>query len=167
MPKTERDPLGPSFQWRIRSALDRIEPPPSAPRYATASPRAARPLRFARVGLASGITGILALTAFAATGSANPAVWTQRIVTTIKPIPVVVEPSPTPEQTPPPATRAVAPAVPAHTPNAPTSEQPKGPDAHETPEATPKSGSPEPSPGEGDHSNSGDHSHPSPSPEHR
>lgn len=167
MPKTERDPLGPSFQWRIRSALDRIEPPPSAPRYAIASPRAARPLRFARVGLASGITGILALSAFAATGSANPAVWTQRIVTTIRPIPPVVEPSPSPEQTPPPATKAVAPAVPAHTPNAQASQQPEGPDAHETPEATPRSGSPEPSPGEGDHSNSGDHSRPSPSPEHR
>jgi hypothetical protein len=156
MPKTDRDPLGPSFQWRLRSALDRIEPPPSAPRYATASPRAARPPRFARVALASGVTGILALTAFAATGSANPAVWTQRIVTTIKPIPVVVEPSPTPEETPPPATKAVAPAVPAHTPNAESSQRPESPDAHETPEATPRSGSPELKSGNGDHSGASD-----------
>jgi hypothetical protein len=156
MPKTDRDPLGPSFQWRLRSALDRIEAPPSTPRYATASARTARPLRFARVGLVSGLTGILALTAFAATGSANPAVWTQRIVTTIKPIPVVVEPSPTPEQTPPPATKAVAPVVPVHTPNAESSQKPEGPDTHETPDATPRSSSPEPSSGNGDHSGPSD-----------
>jgi len=156
MPKTDRDPLGPSFQWRLRSALDRIEPGRSTPRYATASPRVARPLRFTRVALASGVTGILALTAFAATGSANPAVWTQRIVTTIKPIPVVVEPSPTPEETPPPATKAVAPAVPAHTPNAESSQRPESPDAHETPEASPGSGSPEPKSGNGDHSGASD-----------
>ncbi len=159
MPKTDRDPLGPSFQWRLRSALDRIEPGHPTPRYATVSTRALSPLRFTRLALASGVAGILALTAFAATGSANPAVWTQRIVTTIQPNPTA-EPSPTPEGSPTPATKAVVPAVPAHTPDGESSPRPESP---ETPEATPQPESPQPTSGDGDHSGSG--TDPTPSPE--
>lgn len=159
MPKTDHDPLGPSFQWRLRSALDRIEPGHATPRYADPSTRALSPLRFTRLALASGVAGILALSAFAATGSANPAVWTQRIVGTIRPSPVV-EPSPTPEESPAPATKAVVPAVPTHTPTGEASPRPESPEA---PEATPESASPEPSSGDGDHSGSG--GAPSPSPE--
>jgi hypothetical protein len=159
MPKTERDPLGPSFQWRLRSALDRIEPGHATARYAEPSTRALSPLRFTRLALASGVAGILALTAFAATGSANPAVWTQRIVGTIRPSPIA-EPSPTPAESPTPSTNGVVPAVPAHTPTGEASPRPESP---ETPEATPQSASPSPTSGDGGHSGSG--GDPSPSPE--
>lgn len=81
MQKTERDPLGPGFGRRLRRELDRIQPVHSLPRYAT---RHRRPLRLAPIALAGGIAGILALTAFAATGSPNPAVWTQRVMTVIE-----------------------------------------------------------------------------------
>ena len=81
MQKTEGDPLGPGFGRRLHRELDRIQPGRSLPRYAT---RRRRPLRLAPIALAGGIAGMLALTAFAATGSPNPAVWTQRVVTVIE-----------------------------------------------------------------------------------
>ena len=33
MPKTDTDPLGPYFGWRLRAELDRVQPPFSSPRY--------------------------------------------------------------------------------------------------------------------------------------
>jgi hypothetical protein len=56
-----------------------------------------------------GLIGILALSAYAATGSANPVVWEQRIVTTIQPV-VVPETTPITPVNPTPAQREVAPA---------------------------------------------------------
>jgi len=121
MPKTENDPLGPRFAWRLRFELDRVQPRFSPPRYATRA--RVSPWRFAPVALAIGITGILGLTAYAATGSANPVVWTERARSVIEAVP----PSPTPESTP--------------TPNAPKAAPPAAPTRGTSPEP---SGSPEP-----------------------
>ena len=104
MPKTDRDPLGPELGWRLRSELDRVQPRFSTPSYL--NPTRVRPWRLAPAALALALTGILGLTAYAATGSANPAVWTERIVTVVHPIP----PTPTPELTPTPAQPKAAPA---------------------------------------------------------
>lgn len=81
--------MDPTLKARLRSELDRMVPRPVAPRYATSRAPAAA-WRLAPVVLAIAFTGILALTAFAATGSPNPVVWTQRVQTVINP------PAPTP-----------------------------------------------------------------------
>ena len=81
MPKTEGDLLGRDFARRLRAELDRLRPLYSSPRYM--SPMR-RPLRFAPVGLCAAVAGILALSGFVATGSPNPVVWTQRVVTVIE-----------------------------------------------------------------------------------
>ena len=109
--------------------------------------------------------GLVALTAFVATGSPNPVVWSERIVT-------VIEPASAPQATPPsvasqtPSPReAVAPPPPTHheTPQAEPSEKPEAsptPEAHESPEPSGDGGggsddhggaSPSPSSGSGDH----------------
>jgi hypothetical protein len=146
MPKTEIDPLGSDFESRLRSELDGIQPRFSSPRYLSAGRHHVGSWRFAPAGLAVGIVGILALSAYAATGSANPVVWTQRIVTTIQPN-VAPEASPTPASNPTPSEHSVAPV--------------------ERPEATPRAEpsdhaepSPQPSPGSDDPSSAT----PSPSP---
>ena len=80
---------------RLRAELDRIRPPATSPRY-LASGRSLRARRLAPVALAVAFTGILALTAVAATGSPNPVVWSQRVQTVINP----PSPSPTNEESP-------------------------------------------------------------------
>jgi hypothetical protein len=97
MPKTEGDPLGPAFERRLRGELDRVQPRFSPPRYLSAGNR---PLvrRFAPVALAVSVVGILALSAFAATGSPNPVVWTEHVVTVIHPIPSSRTPSSSPHE---------------------------------------------------------------------
>ena len=132
MPKTDPDPFGPQFGTRLRRALDRIEPVNSAPRYQSigAAPRMTA-LRLAPFVLAIGLTGILGLTAWAATGSADPAVWTNRVETVIN----EGLTNPSPEATPP-ATQTNAPlpagparAVPARPTQRPT---PSGDDERES-----------------------------------
>ena len=136
MPRTERDPLGPGLVWRLRSELDRVQPRWSQPRYL--NPTRVGVWRIAPAVMAVAVGGILFLTAFAATGTANPAVWTERVVTVIHPAP----PSATPEITPSPAQPQAAPPI-----------QPK-PEPSDRPEPT---SSPQPiespEPG-GDHSGS-------------
>ena len=107
MPKTEGDPLGPGFDWRLSVELNRVRPRWSSPRYLNAPPHRVGAWRLAPVGLVAGVIGILALSAYAATGSANPVVWEQRIVTTIQPIMV---PEATSAPTPAEPQREVAPA---------------------------------------------------------
>ena len=85
MPKTDTDPLGEGFKWRLRAQLDRVTPRYSPPRYLAPARGRIGAWRFAPVGLAAGVVGMLGLTAYAATGSPNPAVWTQQIVTRIGP----------------------------------------------------------------------------------
>jgi hypothetical protein len=77
-------PIAPGFEWRLKSALDRITPPSGLPRYAMAR-RTFRPLRPAlATALAVSVTVLLALSATAATGSPNPVVWKERAVLTIQ-----------------------------------------------------------------------------------
>lgn len=148
MPKIEGDPLGRGFEWRLRAELDRVRPRWSSPRYLNAPPHRVGAWRLAPAGLVVGVVGILALSAYAATGSANPVVWEQRIVTTIQPI-VVPETIPIAPSNPTPAQREVAPA-PQPNSNKQTAPRPK------------TSNSPEPShkPGGDDHSGSKDDPNP-------
>lgn len=105
MPRSDRDPLGPYFPWRLRSELDRVQPRWSSPRYLTPRVRA---WRLAPAALALALTGLLGVTAYAATGSANPTVWTERVETIFHPTP----PTPTPESGPPAAApQAVPPPI--------------------------------------------------------
>jgi hypothetical protein len=160
MPRSDRDPLGPSFPWRLRSELDRVQPRWSSPRY-LAAPRV-RALRLAPAALAVALTGLLGITAYAATGSANPTVWTERVETIFHPAP----PTATPEITPPAAApQAVPPAVHKTSPKpsdkaAPTNRpQPSdSPEPRESPEppgdhpgSSSNRGFPTPSPTPGDH----------------
>jgi hypothetical protein len=152
MPKTEDDPLGRRFDTRLRAELDRVQPRWSSPRYL--APARIRAWRLAPAALAVALTGLLGITAYAATGSANPAVWTERVVTVIHP----ALPSSTPESTQPPIVpRAGPPVAPIH---AATPEPTEKAEPTEQPEPTNRpepSDSPEPrgSPGPpGDHSGS-------------
>lgn len=154
MPKTDRDPLGPGFAWRLRSELDRVRPLWSSPRYLGPMRRSGA-WRVAPAALAVALTSLLGLTAFAATGSANPAIWTERVVTIIHPVP----PTPTPETTPaPPAVKAAPPPA-AHNASPKPSERPEpsegsqpslSPQPRESPEPT-GDRSPTASPSPGDH----------------
>ena len=71
-----------------------MQPRYSSPRYLSHARRRIGTWRFAPAGLAAGVAGMLVLTAYAATGSPNPVVWTQKILTTIEPV-VVPESIPT------------------------------------------------------------------------
>jgi hypothetical protein len=126
MSKTERDPLGPAFSWRLRAALDRVVPPQVPPRYQSAK-HAPAPLRFAPAALAAAVAGIVALAAFATTGSANPVVWTQRVTSTIGSAGHAPSAVPSPEESPTPQTESPHPpaaAPPAHTPEHEASPHP-------------------------------------------
>ncbi len=142
MPKTDDDPLGPAFEWRLRAALDRVQPRFSRPRYANATGRV-HAWRVAPMALAAGLAGVLVLSASAVTGSANPAVWTSRIVTAI-------EASPTMQATPVPEPTAV-PQAPKAVPAQATSQAP-GHEASPKPDPSDRAyptGRPEPSDDEG------------------
>jgi len=148
MPKTDHDPLGPRFDRMLRAELHRVRPLYSSPRYLSEPHPRIRMWRFAPVALAVSLAGILALSAFVATGSANPAVWTERVVTVIE-----SNPTPTPEASPV-QPKAAPQAAPTHTPDhqAPATAEPpersEAPEPSETPEParSPEPGeSPEPS----------------------
>jgi hypothetical protein len=106
MSKTD-DLLGPGFEWRLRTTLDRVQPPHTAPRYESLSlGRTLRAgLRRAAPMVAIGVAGLL-LTAYAGTGSPNPVIWTQNAASAFnsithgpQPVPVA-EPSSAPVQQP-------------------------------------------------------------------
>ncbi len=149
MPKTEHDPLGPEFSRRLRGELDRVQPRFSPPRYLSAS---GRPVtwRLAPAILGVSLVGILALSLFAATGSPNPIVWSERVVTVIHPNAATPTPSPTPQDH-----RGAPAATPSQKDNRPSSPEPserpeptkqsepteqpeptEGPEPAESPEAT-------------------------------
>jgi hypothetical protein len=149
MPNTDPATLHPTLIARLRSELSRVRPPGGEPRYLT-SPAPIRAWRLAPVMLAIAFTGILALSVFAATGSPNPAVWTNRVETVINP--PTPSPSPAPE---PSASPKAVPAAPSTSgPTAPPAErsEPTGSTEHESPEPGDDQRSPNPSP-----SPSGDH----------
>jgi len=118
MPKTEGDPLGPGFERRLRGELDRVQPRFSSPRY-LARPRRRIALRIAPAVLAVSLVGILGLSAYAATGSPNPVVWTEHVVTVIHPNPTTTTPSATPQEH-----RGVTDATPSQQENRTSSPQP-------------------------------------------
>lgn len=135
MPRTDQDPLGEGFKWRLRAELNRVVPRYPSPRYLSPAARhRLGPRRIAPVGLSAGVIGIVALTAYAATGSPNPVVWTERIVTTVQPN-ATTEGGSSPAPSPAPSQHAVAPP-----PAAPPTDQ-----AEPTPHAEPSEG-PEGSP---------------------
>lgn len=149
MPSTDDDPLGPELETRLRGELDAVRPLYSSPRYQAARRRPLA-LRFAPALLAVSLVGILSLSAFAATGSPNPVVWTQRFVTVIN----TGQTTPTPT----PTHRATPPATPSESPEPSETQEPaESPEPRESPEpqepAQPRE-SPEPSSGE--HSGSGE-----------
>jgi hypothetical protein len=84
----DRDPLGPDFDLRLRAALDRIVPPtpyPSGARYKLmAISLNRRTLGLASLLAAACAAGVVLLSGFAATGSPNPVVWSQRAAATIR-----------------------------------------------------------------------------------
>ena len=168
MPNTDHDPMDPSFEWRLKAALDRVTPPASRARYESVSMGGVRPWRVAPVLLAAGAAILLALTATAATGSPNPVVWTQHAASTIGSVGHAPQASPTPEpaseQSQPPP-RSAASAPPTHEPEHETSPSPEPSDhPEESPRPRPVA-SPTPT---DDHSGSGSGSgspNPSPSPD--
>jgi len=169
-----KHPIAPGFDWRLKVALDRITPPTVMPRYAMARralppmrpARARRPWRLAPIALAGAATVLLALSATAATGSANPVVWSQRAASTIESVGHTSEASPStapsPERSPVTA-RSVPVAAPTHAPvrkAAPKPAPTQHPEETETPRPTPtddrfgsnsSSSSPRPSPTADDH----------------
>ena len=156
MPKTDEDFFGPVFERGLRQELNRIRPRNSSPRYLAPAHQHLRTWRFAPVALAVSLVSILALSASVATGSPNPVVWTQRVVTVIE-----SNPAPTPE--PGPVQPKVAPRAgstqgPQH--QAPATSKP--PERSETPEpartADPRE-SPEPSDHQSGSRESADSSH--------
>ena len=161
MPKTDDDAFGAVLERRLRRELNRVEPRFSSPRYATAAHPRVRTWRLAPVVLGASLVSILALSAFVATGSANPVVWTQRVVT-------VIESNSAPTSEPSPARpKAAPPAGAAHTPahQAPATSEPR--EGSETPEPgrTPEpTQSPEPSDSHSASGGSDDSSDASPAP---
>ena len=142
MRSSNRDPIGPGFEWRLKAALDRVTPPVSTPRYLSATP-GVRTLHLAPFALAAAAAALLALSATAATGSPNPVVWTERATTTIESVGhPAATPSTEPSQ-PPKAQRGVPGATSTHQPEHKASPKPS-----ESPEPTNDSSS-------GDHSGSG------------
>ena len=90
--------LGPAFDWRLRHALDRVQVPHSAPRYQSVAPAGTLRTVVGRAApaVAIGVAGLL-LTAYAATGSPNPLIWTQNAASAINSITHAPEPIPTAE----------------------------------------------------------------------
>ena len=140
MPNIDPGGLDSRLKARLRAELDRIRPPDTPPRYLS-SGWSFRTWRLAPVALGVAFTGILALSAVAATGSPNPVVWSQRVQTVINP----PSPSPTNEESPAPAQ--------SHTEEQAPAGHQESPEPSERPEPSESPGpaeSPEPS---GDHAN--------------
>lgn len=166
MPIGEHSPLGPGFDRRLRAALDRVEPPTPhvmGARYRMLGVPAGRALRLVPALAVVVVIGVVSVSAFAATGSANPMVWTLRAAATIQSVSHIP---------------AVSPDTPIASPAAkhsPTSGQQAGGSAKSTPSHSPDSqqnhgepsdrpeGSPYPHPSSSPSPEPDDH-HPSPSP---
>ncbi|HYL07606.1 MAG TPA: hypothetical protein VEU76_03600 [Candidatus Udaeobacter sp.] len=161
MPKTDPDGLDPRLKWQLRSALDRIEPLNSSPRYLQGQP-AVRGRGIAPGIFAAGVAGLLVLTLLAA-ASARSIDLQHRIVNTIQsatdPTPTPLpEPSPSPSPTPQVAVQAPPSGSPAKSHPTESPEPSDRPDSGETrtsPWATPSPwgqhgsyGSPSPTPGD-------------------
>ena len=145
MPKTDGDPLGPEFERHLRGQLDRVQPRFSSPRYLAGAGRPA--LRLAPAVLVLSLVAILGLSAYVATGSPNPVVWTEHVVTVIHPNPASPTPSASPQEQ-----RGGTVATPSQDQNHKTTPEPA--DRAEPTERPEPAGQPEPaeSPEPTDHS---------------
>lgn len=135
MPSTEHHPMDPGFEWRLKAALDRVTPPSSIPRYASTVMGEARawPVGPALVAAAATMV-LLAVTATAATGSANPVVWAERAGSSIQSVGHTPEAAPSPEA---PRSAPAAPVQPTHEPESEareTAEPKESPEPRERPE---------------------------------
>lgn len=144
MPKTE-DELGPVLERQLRSALDRVRPPHSGPRYASGAAGVRRG-SIAPALFTAAVAGILVLTLLAAAGSRSVDLQ-RRIVNTIQSgtSTPVAEPSPSPSPV-----KAQQPAPPVVT-GTPRPEPTQSPEPSHEPgddgSASPRpSDSPQPSP---------------------
>lgn len=123
MPRTDGG-LGPGLEWQLRSSLDRVQPPHSAPRYMQETGRVKRG-SIAPGLFAAAVTGILVLTLLAAAGARSVDLQ-HRIVNTIQsgtapsPSPIA-EPSPSPS---PAVAQQAPPVAPTSKPKAAASPQP-------------------------------------------
>jgi hypothetical protein len=99
--------LGPDFEWRLGLALGRIKPPtpqPSSARYRIGLSRSHRRPALLAVALAATFVMLAgAAGATAATGSANPSIWTERAVNTFQTVSHLPAAPPTPAAEPSPA----------------------------------------------------------------
>jgi hypothetical protein len=95
---------GKEFDQRLRAALNRSLPPTPRPERARYSRTlgASHPMLGFKVALAAACAVALTIGVSAITGSADPAVWTQRAVTTVQSVTQHSEPSPTSETEHPP-----------------------------------------------------------------
>jgi hypothetical protein len=97
---TDRRMLGPGFERKLRAALDSATPP--TPHFFNARYRSVgwvgstRPWRIASALAGVGAVVLMALSAAAATSSPNPAVWTQRAVSTIQSVSHIPDNNPIP-----------------------------------------------------------------------
>ncbi|HYL07669.1 MAG TPA: hypothetical protein VEU76_03920 [Candidatus Udaeobacter sp.] len=159
MPKSDPDGLDPRLRWQLRSALDRIQPPDSAPRYRLEQP-AVRGRGIAPGLFAAGVAGLLVLTLLAA-ASARSIDLQHRIVNTIQsatestPTPTEQSPSPSPSPTPQVAVQVPPSSSPnrSHAAQSPEpSDRPDSGESHSSPSPWGGHGSyPSPSPTPGDH----------------
>jgi hypothetical protein len=118
------DNLNPEIRSRLKAELDRVQPLHSSPRY-LAKNQPPLTWRFAPAVLVASVISILALSAFVATGSPNPADWGHDVVTIIQSSSTT--PTPTPKPTP-----TLRP-TPSHTQEPDEHESPE-PREHESPE---------------------------------
>jgi hypothetical protein len=134
--------LGPRFERRLKAALDSVVPRTphfSEARYRSASwARSHRPWRLAPAFVGLAAIGITALSAAAATSSPNPAVWTQRAVSTIQSVSHIPDNNPIPPQNSAPDPRGAAPVSqqPVKSHATPPSDRPAQPSAR--PEGSPR-----------------------------
>jgi hypothetical protein len=148
MSRIDDDPLGPGFRWRLRAALDPVKPPFSPPRYPTAGHR---PIawRVAPAMLAVAAIFALSVTAFAATGSPNPAIWTQRAVSAIDSAAHAPQTFPAAQPTPEPSDEPAkaAPAAPARSTHEDEGQSQSEPKESPEPSSNHSSGSSDDRPG--------------------
>ncbi len=172
MPITDDELLGPGLEKRLKAALDEAVPPSpslSSARYRLgAARRLSRAWRFAPALVAIAIAGV-AVTATAATGSPNPAIWRDKAETVIQNAGHFPGTSPKPAPSPKPRSDGESTANHATPSDGHESEPKQSPEPTERPEPSPSpepTERPEPSPtpdSSGGHDSSGG-SEPSPTP---
>jgi len=160
----ERRTPGPGFERRLKIALDSITP--RTPHHFNAryrgtmwvrSRRSYRPWRLAPALMGLAAVGIMGLSAVAATGSSNPAVWTQRAASTIHAVSHIPENAPNPPPAPAPDPRGTAPVsqqpVTSH-PTQASGHQTEAPDKAKATAKAQETARPDESPRPTDHPNS-------------